>query len=53
MSVEDIEELVSGFGNSMKESFARYPRMNILDDELTDLKIIKAIEHATGFELLS
>lgn len=53
MPVEDIEELVSGFGDSMKESFARYARMNILDDELTDLKIIKAIEHATGFELLN
>ena len=53
MPVKDIEMLVSGFGNSMKESFARYTRMNILDDELTDLKVIKAIEHATGFELLN
>lgn len=53
MPVEDIETLVSGFGDSMKESFARYARMNILDDELTDLKVIKVIEHATGFDLLN
>lgn len=53
MPVADIEELVSGFGDSMKESFARYARMNILDDELTDLKVIKAIENATGFGLLN
>lgn len=53
MPVEDIEELVSGFGDSMKESFARYTRMNILDDELSDLKVIKAIERATGFDLLN
>lgn len=53
MPVKDIETLVSGFGDSMKESFARYARMNILDDELTDLKVIKAIEHATGFDLLN
>ena len=53
MPVEDIEAIVSEFSDSMKESFARYARMNIIDNELTDLRVINAISHATGFDLLN
>lgn len=47
-----IEQTVREFTPSLRESFARRAEELIKNEELNDLKKIKAIEAATNFELL-
>ncbi|MPL95075.1 hypothetical protein SDC9_41238 [bioreactor metagenome] len=46
-----IEEVVSTFTDSMKESFARYTHSLVQNGEIDSIKKIDAIERATGFEI--
>jgi hypothetical protein len=46
-----IEEVVSTFTDSMKESFARYTRSLVQNGEVDSIKKIDVIERVTGFEI--
>lgn len=48
----ELERTVKEFIPSLRESFARRAAEKIEDDSLANLKVIKAIERVTGFELL-